>query len=458
MNFIRKNRSAQLKSAAVINRAALPMFQLTLPIIGETFFRTLVASADTLMLSSYKDSAVAAVGMMGQYIFFTQLLFNIICTGASIVLAQYIGAGRTEKAERVTKASTAMALYIGAAVTLFGIVATKPLLSMYSIEDDVRTFAAEYFIIFGGIGAFATAFNMLQGAVLRAYGYTKDALIGTIIANVINLAGNALAIYVIKNGFEVTGTAWASVASQVVSCFIYTYMIRTHAEVKMPLKGVFKFDRESYVTVLRIGIPTAGESISYNVAQIVIMAMVSTLGTASMSALVYAQTIVRYVYVLANSIGVAVQIKTGYFVGAGKSDTAYVKVYKYQLIGSCCSLAVILIINLFSTELVSLFTHDPDIISRLKILLRISIYYELGRSMNLITISALKGSGDVKFPVFYGICSMWGIMVAGSWFFGMKLGYGLTAVWWSIGSDEFSRGVVMVLRWHSKRWMSKAIS
>lgn len=457
MNTTRNYESVRQKPAAFVNRAALPMFRLTLPIIGETFFRTLVASADTLMLSSYKDSAVAAVGMMGQYIFFTQLLFNIICTGASIVLAQYIGAGKTEKAERVTKASTAMALYIGAAVTLFGILATKPLLAVYSIEDDVRTFATEYFIIFGGIGALATAFNMLQGSVLRAYGYTKDALIGTVIANVINLAGNALAIYVIKNGFEVTGTAWASVASQLVSCFIYAHMIRTHAEVKMPLKGLFKFDKESYLTVLRIGIPTAGESISYNVAQIVIMAMVSTLGTASMSALVYAQTIVRYVYVLASSIGVAVQIKTGYFVGSGKADTAYRKVYKYQFIGSACSLGVILFINLFSTELISLFTHDPDIISRLKVLLRISIYYEFGRSMNLITISALKGSGDVKFPVFYGICSMWGIMVAGSWLFGMKLGYGLTAVWWSIGSDEFSRGVVMILRWHSKRWMSKAI-
>ena len=450
--------SAQPKSAAAVNRAALPMFQLTLPIIGETFFRTLVASADTLMLSSYKDSAVAAVGMMGQYIFFTQLLFNIICTGASIVLAQYIGAGKTEKAERVTKASTAMALYVGAAVTLFVVLATKPLLAAYSIEDDVRTFATEYFVIFGGIGALATAFNMLQGAVLRAYGYTKDALIGTVAANIVNLAGNTLAIYVIKNGFEVTGTAWASVVSQFVSCLIYAYMIRSHSEIKMPFKGVFRLDRESYATVLKIGIPTAGESISYNVAQIVIMAMVSTLGTAPMSALVYAQTIVRYVYVLANSIGVAVQIKTGYFVGSGKSGVAYRKVYKYQLIGSACSLGVILFINLFGTELVSLFTRDPGIISRLKILLLISIYYEFGRSMNLITISALKGSGDVKFPVFYGICSMWGIMVAGSWFFGMKLGYGLTAVWWSIGSDEFSRGVVMILRWHSKRWMSKAIS
>jgi putative MATE family efflux protein len=444
--------------APAINRAALPMFQLTLPIIGETFFRTLVASADTLMLSSYKDSAIAAVGMMGQYVFFTQLLFNIICTGASIVLAQYIGAGRKEKAERVTKASTAMALYVGIAVTLLVIFVTKPLLSLYDIDDDVRTFATEYFIIFGGIGALATAFNMLQGAVLRAYGYTKDALAGTIAANVINLIGNAVAIYIIKNGFEVTGTACASVLSQLVSCLMYAHMIHTHPEIKMPFKGIFTFDKESYTTVLKIGIPTAGESISYNVAQIVIMAMVSTLGTSSMSALVYAQTIVRYVYVLANSMGVAVQIKTGYFVGSGLPDVAYHKVYKYQLIGSACSLAMILLINVFGTQLVALFTGDPDVIEKLKVLLLISIYYELGRSMNLITISALKGSGDVKFPVFYGICSMWGIMVLGSWLFGIKLGFGLVAVWWSIGSDEFSRGVVMVLRWHSKRWMSKAIS
>lgn len=441
-----------------MNRAALPMFRLTLPIIGETFFRTLVASADTLMLSSYKDSAVAAVGMMGQYIFFTQLLFNIICTGASIVLAQYIGAGRQEKAERVTKASTAMALYVGAAVTVFSILATKPILSLYDIDSDVRRFAEQYFIIFGGIGALVTAFSMLQGAVLRAYGYTKDALFGTIAANVVNVTGNAVAIYVIKNGFEVPGTAWASVASQAVSCIIYGYCMHRHPEIKMPLKGLFAFDRESYRTVLAIGVPTAGESISYNVAQIVIMAMVSTLGTSSMSALVYAQTITRYVYVLANSIGVAVQIKTGYYVGSAQPETAYRKVYKYQAIGSACSLAMILIINLFASDIITLFTHDPSVVQKLTTLLIISIYYELGRSMNLITISALKGSGDVKFPVLYGICSMWGIMVFGSWLFGMKLGFGLVAVWWSIGSDEFSRGVVMILRWHSKRWMSKAIS
>jgi putative MATE family efflux protein len=446
------------KTAVIKNRAALPMFQLTLPLIGETFFRTLVSSADTIMLSSYKDSAVAAVGMMGQYIFFTQLLFNIICTGASIVLAQYIGAGKTEKAERISKASAALVLYVGIGVTLFGVLATKPILSLYSIDEDVREFATQYFIIFGGVGALFTSFNMLQGAVLRAYGHTKDALVGSIVANLINVGGNAIAIYVIKNGFEVAGTAWASVLSQVVSCFIYAWCIHLRPEVKLPLKGLFSGNKESYKTILKIGVPTAGESISYNLAQIFIMALVSTLGTVAMSSMVYAQTIVRYVYVLAVSIGNAVQIKTGYYVGAGQSDVAYKKVIKYQCIGSACSIMMILIINIFSRQVASLFTRDEAIIATVRQLLLISIYYETGRSLNLITIAALKGSGDVKFPVLYGICSMWGIMAFGSWLFGIQLGFGLPAVWWSIGSDEFSRGVVMVLRWKSKRWMSKAIA
>src|SRR5574344_178761 len=434
------------------------MMKLTLPLIGETFFRTLVSSLDTIMLSSYKDSAVAAVGMMGQYIFFTQWLFNIICTGASIVLAQYIGAGKTEKAARVSKASTAMALYVGAAVTLFGIFVTRPLLSVYDIEPEVREFAATYFIIFGGIGALATSFNMLQGAILRAYGHTKDALVGSIVANLINVGGNAIAIYVIKNGFEVAGTAWASVLSQAVSCLIYAWCIHLRPEVKLPLKGLFSENKESYKTILKIGVPTAGESISYNLAQIFIMALVSTLGTVAMSSMVYAQTIVRYVYVLAVSIGNAVQIKTGYYVGAGQSDVAYKKVIKYQCIGSACSIIMILIITIFGRQVASLFTRDEAIIATVRQLLLISIYYETGRSLNLITIAALKGSGDVKFPVLYGICSMWGIMAFGSWLFGIQLGFGLPAVWWSIGSDEFSRGVVMVLRWKSKRWMSKAIA
>ena len=78
--------------AQIKNRGALPMFKLTFPIAMEQFLRILVSSADTFMLSSYSNDAVAAVGLVSQYVFFLNLIFSVIGTGCSIVLAQYIGA------------------------------------------------------------------------------------------------------------------------------------------------------------------------------------------------------------------------------------------------------------------------------------------------------------------------------------------------------------------------------
>ena len=77
------------------NRGALPMFRLTLPIALEQIFRILVSSVDTMMLSSYDNDAVAAVGLVSQYVFFLTLVFSVIGTGCSIVLAQFIGARKS---------------------------------------------------------------------------------------------------------------------------------------------------------------------------------------------------------------------------------------------------------------------------------------------------------------------------------------------------------------------------
>ena len=80
-----------------INRGSLSMVKLTLPLAFEQFFRILVSSVDTMMLSSYSNEAVAPVGLVSQYVFFLNLIFSVIGTGTSIVLAQYLGAEKSEK-------------------------------------------------------------------------------------------------------------------------------------------------------------------------------------------------------------------------------------------------------------------------------------------------------------------------------------------------------------------------
>lgn len=442
-----------------INRASLPMISLTVPIIIENGFRILLSSVDTLMLSSWSDKAVAAAGMIGQYIYFIQILFNVICIGTGIVLSQYLGAKREEDAKHVTQASVLMVLIVSVIVMLLIFFGATPLLALYSIEDEVRQMAWQYLVIFGGGGAFFTAFNMLQGTVLRSYGHTKDAMYIAMFANVLNILGNAISLYG-PFGLPVlgiAGVAASSAFSQLAAAIILAIRIKQKKDVVFSLRISKNIPRNIYKVILSIGVPTAGENLSYNVAQIVIMVMVSTLGTWAMSSMVYTQTIIRFVSIYGISIGTATQIKVGYWVGGKKSHEAYRNVYIYQIVATACTMFVLILVNIFKKYVITLFTNDVQIASTVFTLLAISFYVEFGRSLNLVIISALKGAGDVRFPVLYGLFSMWGFMVLGSYLLGIKAGWGLIGVWLSIGSDETIRGIVMLFRWKSKRWMTKQL-
>lgn len=441
-------------------RGALPMLQLCLPLIMEQFFRILVSSVDTVMLSFYSEHAVAAVGMMSQYVFFLNILFNVIAIGTSIVLAQYLGAEKSrEDLNSIAKASVTMITSVAVVLTFGVIFGTTPILSRYTLELEVRAFAKEYFMIFGGCGAFFIAFNILQSAVLRAYGYTKEAMLVTFIANLINVAGNAISLYGFFGlpVFGVKGVAASSLCSMIVSCIILGIIIHRKNDIFFNIFSPGKVAGKFFRLILSVGIPTASENLSYNISQITIMAMISTLGTYAMTAQVYTNTICRFVFIIAIGIGSGVQIKAGYFVGAHQSELIYKKVFKYGAIGTTCSLIFILLINAFKTPIIRFFTVVPEVTALVSTLLLLSIYLEFGRSLNLVFIGGLKGAGDIKFPVFYGMFSNWCVMVLGSYILGIKCGLGVAGCWLGIGTDETTRGIVMLLRWRSKRWMSKAL-
>lgn len=434
------------------------MLHLVLPLAGEQLLRILVSLADTFMLSTYSDHAVAGVGLVSQYMFFLQILFNVVAVGSSIVLAQYLGAERSrEDLNNISKASalmtTAIAFLLSAAVFL----GSGPLLNRYSLEDDVRTYAKEYFLIFGGAGAVFNAFGLLQSSMMRCYGYAREALIVTFVANIVNVAGNALSLY----GwfglpvFGVRGVAAASAISSVVSCFMLAVMIRRRKEIAFDLHKIFSVPKKFFRLILSVGIPTAGENLSYNVSQIVIMAMISSLGTSAMSAQVYTMTIVRFVYVIAIAIGGAVQIKTGWYVGAHQRDEAYKKVMLYSLWATGASMFLVVILNFIKSPIISIFTDNPQIVQMVSELLRVSILLEFGRSLNLIYVGALKGAGDVRFPVLYGIFSNWCVMVLLAYILGIKFQLGIVGCFLGISADEITRGAVMFFRWKGKLWMEK---
>ena len=105
----------------------------------------------------------------------------------------------------------------------------------------------------------------------------------------------------------------------------------------------------------------------------------------------------------------------------------------------------------------ALFTPSETIIEMARVLFMYSILLELGRATNIIVISSLNSTGDVRFPFICGIIVMWIVSLPFSYVLGISAGLGLVGVWLAYIIDEGVRAALMYRRWQSRIWTTKSL-
>ncbi|MFB2759759.1 MATE family efflux transporter [Shewanella xiamenensis] len=425
---------------------------LTWPIFIETLLQSLLGISDIFMLSHYSDNAVAAVGLTTQLMFFMMVMSMMVSTGASILISQNNGAGRTQQATDIGVASVALSLGLAVVMGTSMFFGAHGIIGLFELEPKVAGYGYDYLLICGSL-SIGLVMNIAFAAILRSYGFTRSAMLVTSSTGLMNVLGNYIALYSPFGlpVYGVTGVAISTVTSQMIGALIMLAVIRSK-HIPLPMQRLKLLPRSTYWSVMRIGLLNAGEMLSYNVAQMTIIYFISQMGTLSLTAYTYGLNISRFIYCFAVALGQAAQIQTGYYVGKQWFDEITVRVQKYCLVGFIASLAIVLAFYWQRFTIVGWLSENPEVIQLTALLLLGSIALETGRVFNLVIISALKGAGDVAFPVRVGLFSMWGIGVLLAWFFGLHLGYGVLAAWLAVAADEWVRGLIMVHRWRSGRW------
>ena len=82
---------------------------------------------------------------------------------------------------------------------------------------------------------------------------------------------------------------------------------------------------------------------------------------------------------------------------------------------------------------------------------------EIGRAFNMVLVRGMQAAGDIKFPIFIGILSMWIIATFLAYIFGIGLGWGIAGVWIAMMLDECIRAVIFYIRWKKGTWRNKAL-
>lgn len=425
---------------------------LAWPILVEIFLRTVLGTSDVFMLSSYSDKAVSAVGVITQLTFFLIIVSTFVSSGTGILIAQYNGAESEKDSANVGAASVALSVIFGVFLSMLAMIGAVFFLPYYGLEALVEQYAREYLLISGAM-TFNVTIGIVFTTILRSHGYSRSPMVVNLISGVFNVVGNYIALYQPFGlpVYGVQGVAVATVISQVIGTLLLGVILK-RSRIELPILTLKQVPKDVYMKILKIGGLNGGEVLSYNIAQICIVYFVVQMGTSSLAAFTYAQNIARFSFAFALAIGQAAQIQTSYYIGKGWVSSIFKRVQIYFLIGFVVSTAVTGVIYLYHEEILSVFTDQPDILVMAGSLVMGSILLEAGRVFNLIFISALKGAGDIKFPVEIGVLSMWGLGVVFSYIFGIHMGYGVIGTWMAIALDEWVRGIMMARRWRSKVW------
>lgn len=424
------------------------------PIFVEQALRILVGTVDVFMVSHISDGAVAALGLSNQIVILFLIIFNFIGIGTSVVITHHLGAKDRAGADQIATTAIATNTWIGVVVSLLVFAFASPMLRAMQLPADLMPFALPFLTLMGGT-LFMESMNMSISAVLRAHHHTRDAMLVTLGQNVINF----LAVCTLLFGWfglpkmGVFGVALGSVFSRCCACVALWILLEHRTKLRLRVRNFFAISRRHVGRILHIGLPAAGEHLSYWLALMVVTAFIAQLGSDALAIQSYTLQVQRLVMVFSIALGLGTEILIGHMIGAGDFERAYHELLKSLRIGFAIATGAILLVALFAPAIVGAFTSTAQIIAGGAMLLRISVVLEPGRVFNIIVINSLRATGDARFPVQIGACVMWGVWIPLSWLLGIKFGWGLVGFWIAMIVDEWLRGMIMYRRWKLRRWL-----
>ena len=433
---------------------------LLIPVVLEQLLNSIMGTADTMMVSNVGSAAISAVSLVDSINVLVIQAFSALAAGGAIVCAQYIGQKNKEKANESARQVLFIITAISVAVSLICLVFQKPLLRLIfgSVEPAVMSASETYFFYTALSFPFIAAYDS-AASIFRAQDNTKGPMIISMISNVMNIAGNAVMIWVFHMG--VAGAALSTLISRIFCAVVVIIQLRKEREgQEIVVRDYFKIrpDWSMIRRILGLGIPSGVENSMFQLGKLAIQSTVSTLGTAAIAAQAMTNILENLNGIAAIGVGVGLMTIVGQCLGAGRKDEAV-----YYIKKLCVIAEVIIIISCLG---VFALTKPITILGGMEkvsadmcfhMVMWITIVKPLVWIMAFIPGYGLRAAGDVKFSMIVSCCTMWACRFCLCVFLIRVMGFGPMGVWIGMFADWTLRGIIFTWRFHSRKWLQHKV-
>lgn len=433
------------------NRALL---RIMVPLVIEVILANLVGLCDGVMVSAAGEAAISAISLVNMICGVVLTLFSALSTGGAVLTSQYLGAGQKENAKKSAEQMVLMSLVFSGLLMAVCLIWTKPILQLFfgAVEEDVMDASIEYFCYNAASFPFIALYNA-GAAIFRSQGNSKISMRISIIKNVINIVGNAICVYGFQMG--VAGVAIPTVVSRVIGAvLILVPACDPHMDVSISLKELHHVHGGMMRKIVGVGVPTALESSMFQLGRVLLLSMISALGTVQITANATASSLSGIVIFVSQGMSLGTITIVGQCLGARDTDQAMYYTKKLLLWCYIVQGALELVMLVFCSQAISLYsnlsTETMELTEQLLALFLIAAIplYPL----SFLLPSALRAANAGQYTMFVSVLSMVLCRILLAWVLCTYLGWGVVGVWIAMVVDWLFRSLFFSLGWFSGKW------
>ncbi len=445
------------------------VFLLALPVFLEQFLSFFVGFFDTYLSGRISSEATGAVGLAAYVGWLASMLFGLVGTGTTALVARHWGAGEFDDANRVLNRSLAIAAVMGIVVCFFVFVVSPLFARLLGMDGQTRDITIHYLRI-DALGYLFTGLTLVGAAALRGTGDTRTPMYILGIVNILNMAASAALTFgvgpfpnfgidaVLLAPLGVNGIVLGTVIAR-TSGGVLMLAVLGRASGKLHLRlGDWSLRGETVRRILRIGGPAVVDGSAMWIGQFLFLMIVSRSPGDATSKIVYAAHVIgirieAITYLPAIAWGIAAGAIVGQSLGAQHIDRARRVAHEAVL---QCSLLGLLISVLFfarAPQIYELMHKEPSVREVGIPALRLMAFFQVPLVWSIVYVSALRGAGDTRSPLLFTLLGVYLIRLPVAYLCGIVLDGGLFGAWIGMNTDVAFRAMLVTVRYSRGRWI-----
>ena len=331
-----KNRISRLLEPAVTIPEDRKIFTNTalktmiLPLFFEQLLEVLVGVADTFMVSYAGEAAVSGVSLVNMFNTVFIFLFSALASGGAVVVSQYIGSRDRKNGCLSASQLVMVSLVFSLGMMLAVLALNRYLLRLLfgEVEPAVME-ACETYLRISAYSYPAIALYNAGAAIYRSMGKTSVTMYLSAASNIINIAGNAVGVFVLHAG--VAGVAYPSlIARSFAALVILALCFRKKNTVFLRWNQILCWKGSMIRRILGIAVPNGIENGLFQLVKVALSSITALFGTVQIAANGVAQSFWSVAALMGTAMGLAFVTVIGRCMGGGGCEVYHVRQYPFH--------------------------------------------------------------------------------------------------------------------------------